>query len=140
MTVPDPLVAVRKYLLTITAITDIVVAKVYTLELPREVTSDMPVAALVVKASPGSMPGVGCAKLGTSNLEVWAYGVSPQAARNLSLVVYEQLKFLHRVVSNNTLIHDVIPVNAAINFRDPNGDWPIQMQTYRITAAETATP
>ena len=140
MTIPDPLVAVRIFLLAESDITDLVGQRVYTLELPKEVTGDMATGAVVIKAGPGSMPGVGCAKLGTSNADVWSYGVSPQAAREISLVVYDKLKFLHRVVSNDTLIHDVIPVNAAINFRDPNGDWPIQMQTYRITAAETATP
>ncbi len=140
MAVPDPLVAVRLFLLGLTDITDLVGTKIYTLELPKEATPDMKTGAIVVKAGAGPMPAVGCAKLGTSTAEVWSYGVSPQAARNISLVVYDKLKFLHREVSNNTLLHDVVPVNAAINFRDPNGDWPVQMQSYRITAAETATP
>lgn len=138
--VPDPLAALKEWLLADADINTAVGTRVYLLELPKEETPNMEQGAIVIKESSGPMPRVGCARLGTSPIEVWCYHVSYGAARALAMGVYQKLKFLSRVTARNTLIHSVVPLGGRVSMRDPDTKWPFTMQSFQLTAAETAIP
>lgn len=138
--VPDPLKALREWLLADVDIAAAVGTRVYLLELPKEETVNMEQGVIVLKESSGPMPRVGCARLGSPPIEVWCYGISYGAARTLAMGVYQKLKFLSRVTAANTLIHSVVPFGGRVSMRDPDTKWPFTMQSFQLTAAETAIP
>lgn len=138
--VPSPLAALIQWLLADADIIAAVVQRVYGPELPKEEAADQPRKVLVVKYGSGPAPRYGCAQLGSKIIEVWAYGGSTGEADLLSLLVYQKLKFeLRRKVVNNTLLHNAVPLNQPVSFRDPNTNSPVQMQSFSLLAAETAT-
>ena len=140
LTVPDPIAAMIVWLLADADIALAVGTRVYGVELPKEETPGQPQKSIVVKPGAGPMVRMGCARLGARVMEFWAYGGSPGEAGALSLLVYQKLKFeLDRVDINNTLIHDAVPVSQGVALRDPDTNWPFQMQSFQITVAETAT-
>jgi len=138
MSVPNPVVALRTMLLADAGVSAIVGTDVFGVELPKDITPNMPKAALVIKPGAGGMPGMGCARLGGSNIEFWSYGADPLEAYTLALAAYEALKFFNRVVFDNTLLHNAVPLTTGISFRDDETDWPVQMQPFLVMVGETA--
>ena len=136
--VPDPLAALRLWLLADADVIAFTGTAIYTMEIPKEVAGDMPKYLLLLKETSGGIPPMGCARLGAFPIDVRSYGPSYGAARVLAMGVYQKLKFLQRATANNTLIHNVVPLSGRMNVRDPNTDSPFVNQSFKLTAAETA--
>ena len=78
-------------------------------------------------------------EIGTNNYDIWCFGASPHEAGQVRLAVYEALKFLNREEANNTLLHWAQEIGGVMSLRDPDTDWPVQLQTFQVLAAEVAT-
>ncbi len=139
MSIPDPLEAVRVFLAANAGVSAQVGTRVYGTELDDSETVNMPRKAIVVKPTGGAGFGTGYMPLGTNNIDVWCFGGGPYEAGEVRLAVYEALKELNRQIANNTLLHWARESGGAVSFRDPDTDWPVQLQTFQVLAAEVAT-
>lgn len=139
MAIPDPTQAVVAFLNASAGVTAQVAGRVYGTELEESETPNMPRKAVVVKPTAGAGFGVGYMAIGTNNYDVWCFGASPFEAGEVRLAVYEALKLLNRKIANQTLLHWAQEAGGAFSFRDPDTDWPVQLQTFQVLAAEVAT-
>ena len=139
MTLPDPLAAVVSFLNADAGVIAQVAGRVYGAELEDSETVNMPRKAVVVKPTPGAGFRVGYMEIGSNNYDIWCFGASPHEAGQVRLAVYEALKFLNREEANNTLLHWAQEIGGVMSLRDPDTDWPVQLQTFQVLAAEVAT-
>jgi ABC-type transport system substrate-binding protein len=139
MSIPDPISAVVAFLAADTDLAALVSTRVFGAELDPSENANMPRNAVVVKPVPAAGMLVGYMALGTNNYDVWCFGADPYQAGQVRLAVYEALKLLNREIANNTLLHWAQESGGAVSFRDPDTDWPVQLQTFQVLAAEVAT-
>lgn len=145
MPIPDPTAAVVAFLIADTGVASQVTdpatseVRVYGAELEEDQVVNMPSKAIVVKPAPSAGLRVGYMRIGTNSYDIWCFGASPFEAGEVRLAVYEALKFLNREVANDTLLHWAQETGGAMSFRDPDTDWPVQLQTFQVLAAEVAT-
>jgi len=145
MAIPDVLSAVRAVLRADTNVTAIApAAQIYAGEMPQTETTLQPRPAIIV-ALAGGPTDRGYTQLGRRRMDVRCYGSTPFEAMRLANQVYESLKGLQRrrVTSvtpaiTPTLIHAITVEGGPTPLRDADGDWPMVLTTFEITAAEVA--
>ena len=52
------------------------------------------------------------------------------------LTLHDVMKQLERSVRNSTLIHDAVQSGGPTNFRDPDTDWPVALETWMVSVSE----
>ena len=139
MSIPDPISALVAFLTADAGVAALVVGRVYGVELDSDETPNQPRNAVLVKPVPAAGMRVGYMALGSNSYDIWCLGPDPYQAGQVRLAVYEALKLLNREISNDTLLHWAQEIGGVISFRDPDTDWPVQMQTFQVLVAEVAT-
>lgn len=143
MAIPDPLVAVRTYLLADAGVSAIASTRVFAAELPSTEASNMPRAAVVVTAAGGGQASLGARShvpVGSIRMDVRCYGETPAAASALHYAVLSALKAIGRTFVDATLLHSCVVEGGPFNLREPDVDWPLVLSTYSLLAAEVAAP
>lgn len=139
MSIPDPIAAVVAFLAADAGVAAQVAGRIFGTELDPSETASMPRKAVLVKPVPAAGMLVGYMALGTNSYDIWCFGTDPYQAGQVRLAVYEALKLLNREIANNTLLHWAQESGGAVSFRDPDTDWPVQLQTFQVLTAEVAT-
>ena len=116
--------------------------RVFGLELPVSEAASMPRKAVVLRLSGG--PGSNdYARIGRVRVDVWCYGQNFSQALEVQQLVQDALKHVkhdEQIVSTvGVLIHNCIEAGGPHNFRDPETDWPVIIQSWLVTASETVT-
>lgn len=135
LTYPDPLAAVRAYLLGITELTALVGQRVYVPELPGADATAMPRAAVVLSESGG--PGdLTYGHLSVQRMDVRSYGPTFIEAWHVHAVVHRALKAIRRVRVGACLIHVVTVETGVLRLREPEVNWPLALRVYQVKSAE----
>lgn len=145
--IPDPMHAVRVWLLAQTGIANLTDDRVYAYQVPRAVTdAGMSRAILLVRPS-GRSPSVGDrsrALIGRPRFDVFSYGETADEAAVLHWLAYELLKDLSRarvaLADGDALIHDVVVEGGPLHFNDPDSDAPVVVGVYSADIAEEFLP
>lgn len=133
MVIPDPMVMLRAYLLTQTAITNTTSTRIYNEELPAADVPSMPRAAIVLNAAGG--PGSEWIRTIDSRIDVRAYGATPLAARTLAWAVYDVLAWATPREMGTGRTYRVEPEIAPLSFRDPDTNWPSAVISLLVTTS-----
>lgn len=123
--------------------------RIYGEELPREYATPgvAPLYALVFRDSgSGALREEHFAYASQYRIDVWSYGPTPFEAARLRRRIQGLLKQMNRTVVTvgagaeavKVLLHSAIRTAGPITFRDPVTDWPIQVLTFEIAAADLA--
>ena len=138
---PDPIEALVEYLKTDTDLTGLVThnstVSVYGVELDEDETPNMPRQAVVIKPAGGGAIPVAYQNYGDILVNALCYGATVYEAGQVRRAVHSALKQMTVNVTNNTLLHWARPAGGPVSFRDPDTDWPVQMQAFQVMAAET---
>jgi hypothetical protein len=135
--VTDALGALVAYLLAQPEVGAEVGTRVYGQTLPNEDADHMPRKCIVIRnaGGPGSPNTV---RLENGRFDVWSYGLNFDESGELRRVVYEALMAIDRTVQGDTLIHAATPVSGVISVKDPEGQWPVDIETWSVLTATTA--
>lgn len=143
MTIPDPLVAVRIYLLADAGVAALASTRVFAAELPSAEASEMPRATVVIAAAGGGGASPGARShvpVGGVRIDVKCYGASPAEASELHYATLSALKTIGRTFVDGTLLHSCVVEGGPFSLREPDVDWPLVLSTYQLLAAEVAAP
>lgn len=140
---PDPIQAVVEYLAADSDLAALIThsgtVSVYGIELDAAETENMPRQAVVIKPAGGGAIPVAYQRYGDILVNALCYGDTPFEAGEVRRAVHTALKhLLPTVTANNTLLRWANPAGGPVSFRDPDTDWPVQMQAFQVMAAETA--
>ena len=116
---------------------------VFGLEVPLTYVPTMPRKLIVLRPSGGQ--GLGdesTVDVFEQRIDVFNYGATGAEANAVHQVSHAALKAMTRnkvtVSSVNMFIHRVSRSAGATFLRDPDGDWPLWLETWSISASETA--
>jgi hypothetical protein len=113
--------------------------RAYVAELPPAQTVSMPRNAIVLKLSGGPADG-SYLNYGQTRVDVWNYGSTPFEATKTQRASHACLKAICRAFQNNVLIHGATRSSGPISFRTPDTDWPVVVESWLVSAAETTVP
>jgi hypothetical protein len=118
--------------------------RIYAGAMPAAESGAQPRAAVVLSRA-GGPADLGHMRIGRTRVDVKAYGATEFEAGRLSDEVHETFKALSRArVSGGapaitaTLLHGITLEAGPTDMRDADGDWPMTLRTYLVTAAEVA--
>ena len=145
MAVPDVLSALRAVL---RADADVIAiapaAQIYAGEMPAAEAAAQPRASIVLSRAGGPADD-SYVEIARTRVDIRCYGSTPFEASRLRAEVYELLKHLKRrrvtsasPVITPTLLHGVEIEGGPTPFRDADGDWPAELLTVLVVAAEVA--
>lgn len=133
MTVPDPLIMLRTYLLSVATITAITGTRIYNEELPAAETAAMPRPAIVLSAAGG--PGSEWIRTLETRVDVRCYGAKPIDARALAFLIYDALAWATPRDMGTGRTYKVEPETMPLSLRDPDTDWPFATTSYLVTTS-----
>ena len=99
----------------------------------------MPRACVVLRMS-GGLGRVGSrdfVDIGETRIDVFNYGTTGQTATQLQRATHDTMKAMDRDVQGDALLHCAHQSSGPIWLRDPDGDWPLVLETWNVIAAET---
>lgn len=113
--------------------------RVYGLELPASEIPNMPRQSCVLKLAggPTNIGGTTYLQAGQHRIDVFNYGGTGIDAVALQRATHDALKELDRTVQGDTLLHWAHQSSGPIWLRDPDGDWPVVVESWLVLAAET---
>ena len=145
----DVLAAVVSYLRAQSDVSDQVGTRVWGLEIPvsNNPTFDqvgrMPQKCIVLRPSGGQ--GLGDASkvdVFEQRIDVFNYGATGAEANTVHQVSHAAFKSMERnavtVSSVKMFIHRAVRSSGGIFLRDPDGDWPLWLEVWSVSASETA--
>lgn len=133
MAIPDPLIMLRTYLLTVSAIATAVANRIYNEELPAAEASLMPRPAIVLSAAGG--PGSDWLRTLETRVDVRCYGAKPIDARALAFLLYDTLAWASPRDMGSGRAYKVEPETMPLSLRDPDTDWPFATTSYLVTTS-----
>ena len=143
MPIPDPLAAVRAYLLADALVNSLTGGRVYGAELPASDAGSMPQRSAVIQYSGGTAIGPGArsyVRVGLYRIDVKAYGATPFEAAEVHFACHDRLKnqLKRSVELGDTLLHNAVVAGGPINLRNGDLDWPLVLGVYEIMVGEVA--
>ena len=133
------------HLIGIAAIYALTGNRVFGLELPPGQAATMPRACIVIGLA-GDISGAQDAtytRIGGFRVDLFNYGATPLEALQVSRVSHDAMKAIHRaekIVSGaGGLIYRANKSGGPIYSRDPEGNWPVVVESWQVLAAETVT-
>jgi hypothetical protein len=139
----DVLAGIVSHLKAQSAVSAQVGTLVFGLEVPLTYVPTMPRKMIVVRPSGGA--GLGDASdvdVFDQRIDVFNYGGTGAEANAVHQVSHAALKAIERnavtVNSIEMLIHTATRSSGGIFLRDPDGDWPLWLEVWSISASETA--
>ena len=111
---------------------------IYGEEVPRNMTSGMPIGLITLASGGGEIPFERML-LNRFRIDLRCFGTSPNNARQIYNASAQVLKEIVRLNKNNALIHHVNPSLVAISLRDPETEWPFNFSSWTVLASEVNT-
>lgn len=110
--------------------------RVYAQSLPKADAASMPRDCVVIRSAggPGSRDYV---KLTEVRIDVMNYGATERKAHTVHRATHDALKYMEREVQGDVLLHRANDSGGPVWLRDPDGDWPLCVETWLVLAAET---
>jgi hypothetical protein len=135
--IPDPVTALRDYLLQAPDVQVLTGGRVFGGELPRDEVEEMPRKCILIEPS-GSLGafGRGYQEYGDQRFDVVCYAETPFEAHKLWRVVHPLLKQLTRAVRADCLLHWAAPAGGPMPLRDPDTDWPATWSAWQVLLSE----
>jgi hypothetical protein len=138
MSIPNPLLALRLYLLYDPAVSALALERVYAGELPKAEADNMPRYAVVATLAGGSGPASD-APIMQVTVDIACYGATVMQATGLYLAVRAALRTLRRATDDGeALLHSAVEIAGPMELRDPETKWPLTWSSWRILAGETS--
>ena len=138
MSLPQsPITAVVAFLLADADVAGQVSTRGFGGELPRDESVSMPRKCFVVRYA-GGPPDSTQMEVNRTRMDIWHYGATPLEAEQVRLATYQALKLTRRVVIASTIILSTVKEAGPITLRDPDGDWPLTIDTWGVIAADCA--
>lgn len=137
---PDPIEALREFLLADAAVDGRVDSRIFAGELPRGQTDAMPREAIVLRPGGGGAIGNAYQAYGDVRIDVICYGATPHGSWLVYLDAHAALKDLKRKVFAETLLHWARPSAKGSTGRDPVKDWPLTLSSWQVLASEIKVP
>ena len=140
MSIPDPVVAVRAFLLGDADLAALIGTRVFAGILPRSEVEPMPrKAVLIRKAGMGASAG-NRSRIGISapRLDVFAYGETPYEASRVDLAAYDALKQMEPHNEGVCRLFDAVLTGGPIDLEEEDTGWSLVFRSYEIAAAEVA--
>lgn len=134
-TIPEALVT---FLSAQSFISTLVGTRVFGLELPATESKSMPRNAVVLKMSggPGGLGSSDDRPITRIRFDVLNYGATPLDALSVQRATHCALKSINRNIESGTLLHSAEQSAGPVNLRDPQGNWPLVLETFFVLAAE----
>lgn len=70
-------------------------------------------------------------------IDVYNYGDTGIGALEVQRATHDALKAIKRVKQGDTLLHRANPVGGPIWLRDPDGNWPLFLESWLVLASST---
>jgi hypothetical protein len=105
------------------------------LKLPREEAENMPGPCVVLRPAGGSSD-TGLVNSGTHRIDVFAYGLDESEAWDLSNALHGVLKGAARQLLGDTVVFSCTRESGQVFMLDPDGDWPVVLETWLVQASE----
>ena len=133
----------RSYLLADATLAALVSTRIFNFELPASETASMPRQCVVLSLAggPGSADYI---RIGRIRIDVWNYGESPAKAWDVRQASHDALKHIRqdeKTISGGSgvMLHNAIEASGPRNFKDPEGNYPVILETWIVTASEAVT-
>ncbi len=134
----DPLHALRTLLLADAVLASHVGTRIHGLALPKAEADDMPRKNVVLRMAGGLGVGSrGFAKIHTVRIDVFNYGATPFESAEVWRASHDAMKTIDRQVYNSTLLHSADQAGGPVWLTDPDGDWPVTVESWMLLASET---
>ena len=118
------------------AVSNLVVDRVFGIELPDEEAASMPRKAIVIRPAGGVSPVGGYVKHTAARFDFICWGETPFEADRLSRAVFNTLKAARRqtvsVEGVPVLIHWIEDAGGRLAIRDSDTNWPAATQAFQI--------
>lgn len=140
MAIPDPVAALRSFLLADADVAALAGTRIFGSELPRSEVQAMPrKAALIRKAGAGASVGnASRVRFSAPRMDIFCYGETPYEAARLDLAVYEALKQMEPNVQGTCRLHDAVLAGGPIDLREEDTSWALVFRSYQVATAEQA--
>ncbi len=136
---PDPLAALRTYLLADTKVGPLVSVGVFVNGIPSERAGSMPGGAVSLNAA-GGFQLFQNVPVSTPRVDVLCYGASRRSSYVLHLAVQAALRALHREFVGLCLLHVARQESGAAFIVDELTNWPLVLSSWQLFAADQAVP
>lgn len=136
----DTAAAVRQYLLAQAEVSDLVVDRIFIGSLPKSEAVSMARKCIVMNQSGGNEFGSGSGgndltETIDQRIDFATYGETAVEAAKVRTVVHHAMKNLIRQVFAEVLLHRALPSGGAAFLKDPDGFWPLFLQSWSILAS-----
>jgi len=135
MSIPNPLTALRSYLLSDPGALGLASTRIYAGELPKSEADNMPRYAVVATLAGGSGPASDVPIMYVT-VDVSCYGATGLQATTLYLAVREALRTMRRDMLSDSLLHSAVELTGPLELRDPDTHWPFTWSSWRVVAGE----
>ena len=105
-------------------------------KVPKDQAAAVPQKLVMVRHAPGVAGMGGYIDLQETVFDVFCYGETPAAAKEVFLEVYRILKRARRQVVNETLLHSFEPISTPRAFVDLDTSWDGIVCSFRSLASE----
>ena len=137
--IPDPIAGLVRLALDDEALNDLVDGRVFGAELPKSEEAVMPRKCVVIRNAGGGTFGTGSRDFIQAShvrFDAQCYGETPMEAAKVRLATYDIFKNMARKVKQEVLIHSINPSSGPLPLRDPDTDWPLEVQTFLALVSE----
>lgn len=127
--------ALIAYLKADTAVAGEVGTRVFVPELPQDQANSMPRRCVVIRPAGGPGRPGDYVRLTKFRIDVFNYGETANYALSVQRATHEALKNLDRDRHGDTLLHCADESSAPIWLRDPDGNWPLFLESWLVLAS-----
>lgn len=134
--IQDGLGAVIAYLKAQSDISALLSTRVFGMELPEDEAVSMPRKAIVIRLA-GGIGEDSYADTFKLRLDFFNYGETTFAARKTWRTLKPILRDMERNITSATMLYNALHSAGPVQFRDPDGKWPVVLDTWVISMQET---
>lgn len=133
----DIAAAVRLYLLAQAEISDLVSDRIFVGSLPKAEATSMPRKCIAMKHSGGNDTSAGSGandltETEDQRIDFAMYGETFVEAAKVRTAVHRAMKNMVRQQFAEVLLHRALPSGGSSDFKDPDGFWPLFLQSWGI--------
>lgn len=137
---PDPVAALRTFLLADAAVAALVGTRIYGQEIGKKDDREaMPLDAIVLNYAGGpESPGGGFQEFGNTRVDAFCYGATLNQSAKVYRAVYRALTQMHTQRIGDTLVYSVSVSSKGATAMDPVTQWPLTLASFLALTSEVA--
>ena len=132
----DIIGATRDFLASVFDLAALLDTRIFAVELPASQSGAMPRKALVISPA-GGLGSNDFVEIAGIRFDLLCYGETPGEADRVRRAAHGALQQMSRKTHLDVILHSATLSGGPTHFRDQDTDWPVSMETWRVTAAET---